>query len=54
MTEFSHYRLGRYVWLYIIAPMCASVLAGFVARKHIDKVNESESDNKESKVFSEN
>ena len=53
MTQFEHYRLGRYVWLYIIAPMAASILAGFVARKHVDKLEEAR-ENGGDKVFSEN
>ena len=39
-TYFSEGRFGRYVWVYIVAPVSAAVAAGFLARKHMDKVKE--------------
>lgn len=33
-TTFEYFHYGRYIWVYALAPLAASLLAGFLARKH--------------------
>ena len=40
MTLFSEYHLGRYIWLYMVIPLVASMLAAKLANKHLASVSD--------------
>jgi glycerol uptake facilitator-like aquaporin len=50
-TDFKFLDMGRYWWLYVVAPMIAAVPAGFLAKLHLR--NDTQIDQKQ-QVFSEN
>ena len=55
-TVFNNQSLGRHYWIYLIAPLLAGTVAGYLARKHYDMLIEEEEKrlNSEVRVFAEN
>ena len=40
MTIYTNSSLGRHFWIYILAPNFAAIIAGVLARKHYDMLEE--------------
>ena len=56
-TEFAYTDMGRYAWLYVVAPIAAALVAGICAKVHLNfdsQELESHTNNDKRKVFMEN